>query len=85
MKQQLDTIRSVLRNAQKDVTKGVITKEFVTRYIDKIFATPEEDVLCGWTSRYLPVKPVKSTCKTCGVKQRRKPLCHRRSRRFTDW
>ena len=43
MKQQLDTIRSVLRNAQKDVTKGVITKEFVTRYIDKIFATPEED------------------------------------------
>ena len=43
MKQQLDTIRSVLRNAQKDASKGVITKEFVTRYIDKIFATPEED------------------------------------------
>ena len=36
MKQQLDTIRSVLRNAQKDAAKGVITKEFVTRYIDKI-------------------------------------------------
>ena len=43
MKQQLDTIRTVLRNAQKDAAKGVITKEFVTRYIDKIFATPEED------------------------------------------
>lgn len=43
IKQQLDTIRAVLRNAQKDVAKGVITKEFVTRYIDKIFATPEED------------------------------------------
>lgn len=43
LKQQLDTIRTVLRNAQKDATKGVITKEFVTRYIDKIFATPEED------------------------------------------
>ena len=43
MKQQLDTIRTVLRNAQKDAAKGVITKEFVTRYIDKIFATPLED------------------------------------------
>ena len=43
MKQQLDSIRSVLRNAQKDAAKGVITKEFVTRYIDKIFATPQED------------------------------------------
>ena len=42
-KQQLDTIRTVLRNAQKDAAKGVITKEFVTRYIDKIFVTPEED------------------------------------------
>ena len=43
LKQQLDTIRTVLRNAQKDAAKGVITKEFVTRYIDKIFATPKED------------------------------------------
>ncbi len=43
MKQQLDTICTVLRNAQKDAAKGVITKEFVARYIDKIFVTPEED------------------------------------------
>ena len=43
MKQQLETIRTVLRNAQKDAAKGVITKEFVARYIDKIFVTPEED------------------------------------------
>ena len=43
MKQQLDTIRTVLRNAQKDAAKGVITKEFVARYINKIFVTPEED------------------------------------------
>ena len=43
MRQQLDTIRTVLHNAQKDAAKGVITKEFVTRYIDKIFVTPEED------------------------------------------
>ncbi len=43
MKQQLDTIRTVLRNAQKDAAKGVITKEFVARYIDNIFVTPEED------------------------------------------
>ena len=43
MRQQLDTIRTVLHNAQKDAAKGVITKAFVTRYIDKIFVTPEED------------------------------------------
>ena len=43
MKQQLETIRTVLRNAQKDAANGVISKEFVTRYIDKIFATPLED------------------------------------------
>ena len=43
MKHQLDTIRTVLRNAQKDAANGVITKEFVARYIDKIFATPEGD------------------------------------------
>ena len=43
MRQQLDTIRTVLHNAQKDAAKGVITKEFVARYIDKIFVTPEED------------------------------------------
>ena len=43
MKQQLDTIRTVLRNAQKDAADGVITKEFVARYIDKIFVTPEGD------------------------------------------
>ena len=43
LKQQLDTIRTVLRNAQKDAAKGVITKEFVARYIDKIFVTPEEN------------------------------------------
>ena len=43
MKQQLDTIRTVLRNAQKDAANGVITKEFVARYIDKIFVTPEGD------------------------------------------
>ena len=43
MKQQLETIRAVLRNAQKDAANGVISKEFVTRYIDKIFATPLED------------------------------------------
>ncbi len=43
MKQQLDTIRTVLRKAQKDPADGVITKEFVARYIDKIFVTPEGD------------------------------------------
>lgn len=36
-------LRSVMREAQKCVESGFITKAFVDQYIDKIFATPEED------------------------------------------
>ena len=33
----------MLREAERDAAQGLISKEFVDRYIDKIFATPEED------------------------------------------
>lgn len=42
-KKQIDTIRHVLQEAKKDAVNGVISKEFVDKYIDKIFATPEDD------------------------------------------
>ncbi len=42
-RKQIDTIRRVLREAERDAAQGLISKEFVDRYIDKIFATPEED------------------------------------------
>lgn len=42
-KKQIDTIRRVLREAERDAAQGIINKEFVDRYIDKIFATPETD------------------------------------------
>ena len=42
-KKQIDIIRSVLRSAQKDAAKGIITKEFASKYIDKIFVTPQGD------------------------------------------
>ena len=41
-KKQIDAIRRILRDAQKDAEQGAINKEFVERYIDKIFATPED-------------------------------------------
>ena len=41
-KKQIDTVRRCLREAQRDAQTGVINKEFVDRYIDKIFATPED-------------------------------------------
>ena len=41
-KKQIDTVRRCLRQAQADGETGVINKEFVDRYIDKIFATPED-------------------------------------------
>jgi len=43
LKQHIDTIRRVLKQAQEDAASGVINKEFVDKYIDKIYATPEED------------------------------------------
>lgn len=42
-KKHMDTIRRVLREAERDAADGVINKEFVDRYIDKIFVTPEEN------------------------------------------
>ncbi len=41
-KKHIDTIRRVLREAKRDASQGIINKEFVDRYIDKIFATPED-------------------------------------------
>ena len=42
-RRQAETIRRVLREAERDAARGLISKEFVDRYIDKILATPEED------------------------------------------
>ena len=42
-KKHIDTIRSVLRDAQKDAANGIITKEFASKYVDKIFVTPQGD------------------------------------------
>lgn len=40
LKQKVDEIRRILKAAQKDAANGVITKEFVNKYIDKIMVTP---------------------------------------------
>lgn len=42
-KKQIETIRRVLKNAERDAAKGLIDKEFVEKYIDKIFVTPHAD------------------------------------------
>lgn len=42
-KKHMDAIRQTLREAQRDAADGVISKAFVDQYIDKIFATPEDD------------------------------------------
>jgi len=39
-RRKIEEIKKVLANAQRDAANGVITKEFVDKYIDKIFATP---------------------------------------------
>lgn len=42
-RKQIETIRRVLREAERDAAQGIISKEFVEKYIDKIFAEPQED------------------------------------------
>ena len=42
-KKHIDTIRRVLHEAKRDAAQGIINKEFVDKYIDKIFVTPEAD------------------------------------------
>ena len=42
-RRKIDEIKKVLANAQRDAASGVITKEFVDKYIDKIFITPTDD------------------------------------------
>jgi len=42
-KKHIDTIRRVLHEAKRDAAQGIINKEFVDKYIDKIFVTPEGD------------------------------------------
>ena len=39
----METVRSVMRSAQKDVSHGKITKDFIEKYIDRIFVTPMEN------------------------------------------
>ncbi len=44
-KNHIDEIRQVLTAAQRDAANGMITKEFVNKYIDRIYVTPEENYL----------------------------------------
>lgn len=39
----MERIRRVLRDAERDCANGEITKEFIDTFIDKIFLTPEDD------------------------------------------
>jgi DNA invertase Pin-like site-specific DNA recombinase len=39
----MEKVRKVLRDAEQNCASGVITKDFIDTFIDKIFVTPEED------------------------------------------
>ena len=39
----MERIRKALRDAERDCANGKITREFIDTFIDKIFATPEDD------------------------------------------
>ena len=45
LKKHIDEIRRVLNDAKKDAASGIVSKEFINKYIDKIFVTPVNDKL----------------------------------------
>lgn len=42
-KRKIDEMRKVLARAQDEASKGIVTKEFIDKYISKIFVTPEDE------------------------------------------
>ena len=40
---QISTIRRVLEEAQRDAANGIVGKDFIEKYIDRIFVTPETE------------------------------------------
>ncbi len=42
-RKHMDTVRATLEAARRDAAQGMITADFVSKYIDKILATPQED------------------------------------------
>ena len=42
-KRKIDEMRKVLARAQDEASQGIVTKEFIDKYINKIFVTPEDE------------------------------------------
>ena len=42
-KRKIDEMRKVLARAQAEASQGIVTKEFIDKYISKIFVTPEDE------------------------------------------
>lgn len=42
-RKHIDTIRRVLHDAKRDAAQGIINKDFIDKYIDKILVTPQDD------------------------------------------
>lgn len=42
-RKHMESIRAVMRDAQRDANRQIVSKEFIDKYIDRIFATPQED------------------------------------------
>ena len=42
-RKHMEAIREVMRSAQRDANQQIVSKEFIDKYIDRIFAIPQED------------------------------------------
>ena len=42
-RKHMESVRAVMRDAQRDANQQIVSKEFIDKYIDRIYATPQED------------------------------------------
>ena len=42
-RKHMDSVRAALESARRDAVRGMVTAQWVSKYIDKILVTPEED------------------------------------------
>lgn len=55
-RKHIDTIRRVLHDAEQDADQGIINKDFIDKYIDKILSPRRQTAPCACKSKFSLVK-----------------------------
>ena len=69
-RKRIAEVRNKLNDAIKDASSGIITNEFVSQYIDKIFVTPSEDMSARLEIKIFTGKTTEKFMQKLGAKSR---------------